>query len=202
VKGCEEGRNLLTGRPVVDPRSCDLEELMRLPRGTFGREYAEWMRGQGFDVGAPAPTLAREAGNDAAGEAVPETDANYVCSRIVEVHDFWHVLTGYNCDEDGELGLMAFSLGQTGSRAISRALWDFARSELRFAWRTGDPEWRQRFVYLWRAWRRGRRARLLVAVELEDYFILPLDSVRQRLGIEPAAEAYSGHSLPPIAVPA
>lgn len=193
VRACEEGRWLLAEKPVVDGGSCDLSELLRLPHGTFGREYAEWMRANGFRPDA-------HPGAEPATEADP--DAGYLCQRILQVHHFWHVLTGYNCDEDGELGLLAFSLGQTGSRGLAAHLREVIWGEIRFAWRTGDPEWRHRLGYLWHAWRRGRRARLLVAVPLEDYLSLPLDSVRQRLGIDPAAEPYSGHSLPPIAVPA
>lgn len=194
VRASAEGRSLLAGKPRVDDESCDLQDLMRLPHGTFGREYAEWMITNGFH---PDDDLAAGA---KAREDV-DADAGYVCERILEVHDFWHVLTGYNCDEDGELGLLAFSLGQTGATGIAGHLRGVLRDEIRFAWRTGDREWRHRIGYLWHAWRRGRRARFLVPVELEDYFSLPLDAVRQRLKIEPSARAYSGHSLPPIAAP-
>ena len=192
LKSCKEGRALLAEKPVLDGETCDLPDLLRLPRGTFGREYAEWMRANGFDPGADDPPP----------DPTADPDARYVCERMARAHDLWHVLTGYNCDEDGERGLLAFSLGQTGSREIAAHLRAVVRDEIRFAWRTGDREWRHLLGYLWRGWRCGRRARLLAAVSLEDYFALPLDSVRQRLGIEPAAEAYSGHSLPPIAVPA
>jgi ubiquinone biosynthesis protein COQ4 len=198
VRACKEGRVLLADKPVVDDSSRELRELMRLPRGTFGREYAEWTRLRGFEPGAGPPTRTEPEN----GRPETDPDARYVCERIIQVHDFWHVLTGYNSDEDGELGLLAFSFGQTGSREIAHHLRAFVLAEIRFAWRTGDREWRHRLDYLWHAWRRGRKARFLVAVELENYFILPLDSVRQRLGIDPAAEAYSKHSLPPIAVPA
>ncbi len=196
VRACSEGRELLAERPRVDGGSCSLHDLGRLPRGTFGREYAEWMSGNGFDPDDELVPTAREE----SGRVDP--DAAYLRERLLEVHDLWHVLTGYNCDEDGELGLLAFSLGQTHSREVAAHLRDVVRRELRFAWRTGDDEWPHRLGYLYHAWRRGRRARFLVPVELETYFILPLDSVRQRLGIEPAAESYSRHSLPPIAVPA
>ncbi len=192
VRSCEEGRALLADKPALDRETCDLRDLLRLPRGTFGREYAEWMRANGFDPDAGHPPL----------DPVADPDARYVCERMVQVHDLWHVLTGYNCDEDGERGLLAFSLGQTGSREVAAQLQNVVRDEIRFAWRTGDPEWRHLLGYLWHAWRRGRRARLLVAVPLEDYLSLPLDSVRQRLEIDPVDQAYSGHSLPPISVPA
>ena len=176
VRACEEGRALLDSRPIADGETIDLEDLMRLPHGTFGREYAEWMQ----EHGLRPPDSSDDTRSGASADAL------YLCDRIVQVHDFWHVLSGYDCDEDGELALLAFSAAQTRAPALSAHLREAVRRELRFAWRTGDSTWPHRLVALWRAWRRGRRARFLVPVALEDDFILPIDSVRQRLGIQPA----------------
>ena len=43
------------------------------------------------------------------------TDTEYVRAHMQEVHDIWHVLTGFSTEVAGELGLQAFSLAQVGS---------------------------------------------------------------------------------------
>ena len=49
--------------------------------------------------------------------------------------------------------------------------------------------------YLFRAWRRGRRASLLAAARYEELLALPLEDVRRRLGVAPASEAHPGGIL-------
>jgi ubiquinone biosynthesis protein COQ4 len=195
VRRSEAGRALLRDHPSLDPHTCDLQDLLRLPRGTFGYEYARWMRDNGFhSENHIAPTNALEEAG--------ESDQQYLCERILETHDFWHVLTGYNCDAAGELGLLAFTLGQTGAPGIKRILARVLAREVEDGWRHGHRIRSPLIQYLMRAWNRGRRARLLVPIDVEDYLILPLDSVRQRLAIDPVEEPLTPDALPPISVPA
>jgi ubiquinone biosynthesis protein Coq4 len=53
--------------------------------------------------------------------------------------------------------------------------------------KTLDLHWPR---YLWRAWRRGRRAALLCAARYEELLALPLGEARQRLGIAAPAVAH------------
>jgi ubiquinone biosynthesis protein COQ4 len=195
VRRCEAGRALLRDHPSLDPETCDLQDLLRLPRGTFGYEYARWMRDNDF---RPEDDVAPQGDDDARDDS----DQRYLCERVLEAHDFWHVLTGYNCDAAGELGLLAFTLGQTGAPGLKRILTRVLAREVEDGWRHGHRLRSPLVLYLVRAWNRGRRARLLVPIDVEDYLILPLDSVRQRLAIDPIEEPLTPDSLPPISVPA
>jgi hypothetical protein len=49
--------------------------------------------------------------------------------------------------------------------------------------------------YLWRSWRRGRRASLLVAAPYEELLALPLGEARHSLGVAPPDDAHPGGIL-------
>lgn len=184
-----EGRRLLRERPLFDPRSADMSALERLPHGTFGYELATWMRENDFEPGLAE----RERGTD--------RDLAYVGTRLTQVHDFWHVLSGYNRDPLGELGILAFSVGQTATPGFIFILANVAGQSVRNRWRDERRLWSPLVGYLWRAYRAGRRARFLPPLVLEDYFEVPLDTIRSTLGIEPLQEALNSAALPPISPP-
>ncbi len=191
VRRSEQGAELLAEGPVVDPTTCDLRELLRLPFGTFGHEYAQWMIDHGLsrDVRVPA-------------DKPTDPDQRYLLQRILQVHDFWHVLSGYNCDSAGELGLLAFTYGQSVARGIPLVLLGVVLEDLASNWRKRRRLWSPLVLYLWRAFRRGRRAHFLLPILVEDYLYLPIGAVRQRLGIVPLGRPLTPEALPPIAAAA
>ena len=191
VRRCEEGAELLRDRPIIDSTTCDLQDLLRLPGGTFGKEYARWMIDQGLSPDL-RPTDRLPA----------DPDERYLLERLLEVHDLWHVLSGYNCDAAGELGMLGFTLGQRVQPRIAWHLLTAIREDLRVRWKNRRRPWTPLIPYLWRAFRRGRKARFLVPIILEDYLYLPIGTVRQRLGIVPLRRSLSSRALPPIAVSA
>jgi hypothetical protein len=97
---------------------------------------------------------------------------------------------------------LAFTLGQIPQRGIASVLLASVHEDLRQNWRDRRRPWSSLIPYLWRAFWHGRRARFLVSIAIEDYFWLPIGSVRQRLEIEPSECALTRDALPPIAVPA
>jgi ubiquinone biosynthesis protein COQ4 len=107
---------------------------------------------------------------------------------VRDMHDLWHVLTGYGMDEAGEAANLAFTLGQIPSLGIALIVLAAAVTgpkNLTFAWQR----------YLLRAWQRGRRTAPLTAVHYESLLARPLDEVRERLHIEPAGAAHPGGIL-------
>src|SRR5205823_1541057 len=87
----DEGRRSLRTRPRIAPVD-DLGVLARLPEGTLGRAYADYFATNGVD---PATFMAL-------GSATPE---EFVYAHIYESHDVWHVVTGFDTDLVGEIGL-------------------------------------------------------------------------------------------------
>ncbi len=191
VRRAPGGERLLRERPAFDESTCDLREVAKLPEGSFGREFAGWMLDNQFTPGLMhRETTARDA------------DVAYIGRRLMQVHDFWHVLTGYNRDPVGELGVLAFSFAQTRSRGIGFIVGMVVWRSLRENWRTSRRLWSPLIPYAWRAYGAGRRAHFLPPLVLEELFARPLEAVRALLGIEPLARSFSPEALPPIAVPA
>ncbi len=98
--------------------------------------------------------------------------------RERDIHDIWHVLTGYEADEPlGEACLVAFSYAQTGGLGWAAIAVGAALKSLRI---TGSTAFARA---VWEGWRHGKRAAWL---HLEDYEALmaePLEAARARLRI-------------------
>jgi ubiquinone biosynthesis protein COQ4 len=165
----DEGARLLRERPAIDSRHVDFAALRALPPDTLGGAYVRYLDENGLD-----PDLFQ------APPDLPEIPT-YIGQRMRQVHDVWHVLTGYRTDVPGEIALQAFTWAQTGMPS-SWLLATFAT--LRYA--PGRPEIIRLALD---GWRRGRRARFLPPLRLEDHFHRNLEEVRAELGIEPALAA-------------
>lgn len=165
------GRRLYEERRAIDSRTIDLERLGRLPAGTLGRAYADFMRGNGI-----TPEVF-----DGAPPEVGDPRAAYVVQRMRQTHDLWHVATGYATDPASEIALQAFTYAQVG-----------APSSLILA-AVGTLHGVRRAPGLPRAaiaaFRAGRRAEKLVVFPWEDHWETPLAEVRAMLGIQIPARA-------------
>lgn len=97
--------------------------------------------------------------------------------RQRDVHDIWHVLSGYGTDALGEACVVAFTYGQTGN--IAFGFIGFAAAlELK---RRCPRVHYLRAVY--QAWRQGRRAAWLMALDYERVFGQSLVDARRELKI-------------------
>ena len=146
--------------------------LSRFPAGSVGATYRAFREERGFTADGLAKVER---------EVVPFIDAEHpmvwYSRRLRDVHDIWHVLTGYGTDALGEACVVSFSYGQTGSLGFAFIGWGAAREiqrEIR-----NVPARRA----VWQAWRAGRRAHWLPGLDYEALFALPLEQARQRLGI-------------------
>jgi ubiquinone biosynthesis protein Coq4 len=78
--------------------SHNLDALLQYPKDSLGYAYASSMKQAGFQ------TLAAEVEID--------SDTSYVENRWQQTHDIWHIITGFDTSEIGEIGLQAFYLAQ------------------------------------------------------------------------------------------
>ncbi|HEY3800327.1 MAG TPA: Coq4 family protein [Caulobacteraceae bacterium] len=100
----------------------------------------------------------------------------WIFRRVRDLHDIWHVLTGYSRDALGEMCLVAFSYQEThglGWALISAG--GFLRAH-------GPAAWKARRAIL-EARRRGRRAAWLPGEDYEKVLFEPLEDARRRLGL-------------------
>lgn len=148
--------------------------LARFEAGTVGAHYCAFRDARGFTADGLA---------EVEREVVPFIDAPHpivwYSRRLRDIHDIWHVLTGYETDALGEACVVSFSYGQTRNLGFAFIGWGAAREIQREA--RSVPARRA----VWQAWRNGRAARWLPGLDYEALFEQPLDAVRARLGIRP-----------------
>lgn len=152
----------------------DRAYLERLPAGSVGRAYLDFITRENIS----AQGLIEESRKNADDGIDAQHPYAWYGRRMRDVHDLWHVLTGYGRDAIGEACIVAFSYPQTtslgfGFIAVGGAL------KLRSAL-PGQPI----FSAVWQAYQTGRSAKWLPA---EDYLKLlaePLEAARARLNIK------------------
>lgn len=149
--------------------------LARFEPGTVGASYRAFREVRGFT----AEGLAEEA-----RKIGPQIDAQHpvvwYSRRIRDVHDIWHVLTGYETDALGEACVVAFSYAQTRNLGFAFIGWGAAREIQREV--RSVPARRA----VWQAYRNGKAAHWLPGLDYEALFAQPLEVARQRLNIRPA----------------
>ena len=91
--------------------SIDLSELIKLPPGTFGYEYASYMQHNQLQPIIVSSKLAAIAQN------------NVFALRYAVTHDMFHVLLGFDTSYAGEIGVLAFAAAQKYSKSQAIALW-------------------------------------------------------------------------------
>lgn len=176
------GQRLLRLRPSLLDTLSDREALRRLPEGSFGRAYLAAMERESLtpDGLVEADAAAMESMERERDE---DPDRQYVGDRMRDMHDLWHILTGYGMDEAGESANLAFSVAQVpnlGMGLLVGASALIGPQDLKLTW----PR------YLVAAWRRGRATPYLGVVAYEELLPLPLDQVRRELGVPPADEVH------------
>lgn len=154
----------------------DRERLRSLPEGSFGRAYVEFTDRRALTPQGLADAIANQVGRSLEGP-----DAT-LAARVVDMHDLWHVLYGWDTDIMGELHLLGLSFAQLGSAGwIVLAMLSCQGLVL-----VGRPDG---FRYVARSYAIGRKAPLLPAQDWEALLPLPLEEVRRRLGV-PRTQAY------------
>jgi ubiquinone biosynthesis protein Coq4 len=158
----------LAERPRLGP--VDVAALGRLPEGTLGRAYADFLSANGLD---PAALPVREA-HDVVG---------YANAHVFETHDVWHVVTGFGPAVEDELGLQAFYLAQMPNPVAFAILLAGLVNTALFSFDTCAP----RMSQVARGWVLGRRARKLFGTDWKRLWERPLAEVRAELQVDVAA---------------
>lgn len=145
----------------------DLQSLASLPAGTLGRVFASHCRSRGID-----PNLV----------SVPaQTDADFVMAHVFEVHDVWHVATGWGNDEVGEIGLGGFYLAQLGLPLIALMLVLVLLNTI-----VRQPATlRARMDALVTGYQMGKSAEPLFGVRWDEMWHEPVSEIRRELKLDP-----------------
>ena len=167
-----EGGRLAYERKEFAERLMDDVWLDSLPEGSVGAAYRHFIRSENLSAEGLAEISRQNAQVD---EAHPYA---WFGRRTRDVHDIWHILTGYHRDGLGEACLVAFSYAQTkglGWAVIAMGAASKARKD-----RT------QPYVKaIWQGYQRGKAAKWLLGQDYERLMAEPLDVARVRLGLTP-----------------
>jgi ubiquinone biosynthesis protein COQ4 len=148
--------------------------LDSLPAGSVGAAYRDFIRTEQLS----AEGLVEISRIDGTGIDEPHPYA-WMGRRTRDVHDIWHILSGYHRDGLGEACLVGFSYAQT--RGLGWLL-----IALGAASKVGrSPPYPYRKA-IWQGYRRGKRAAWLLGEDYEALMAEPLESARRRLNITPA----------------
>jgi len=147
----------------------DLAHLKTLPDGTLGREFERYFTAAGLDV-----NMVRESAFIEAHKQRGE-DVGFVAERGYQLHDLFHVLTGYDTSPFGEIRVVSFTVAQTPApypaltialRLLHSTLY---RPELIGPMLDAVSE----------GWALGRKAKPLIEVHWEDYWDRPVLELRK-----------------------
>jgi ubiquinone biosynthesis protein COQ4 len=150
------------------PPAHDLKQLLTYPENSLGYIYANAMKKSGFD-----PNL--HAGMTAA------SDAHYVELRLSQTHDIWHILTGFNTSNIGEIGLQAFHLPQFPYPLAAMLIANSLIASTLF-----DPtQLPSLLAAIGQGWRMGETAQALFAQKWEEAWDKPLIQWQAELNLQP-----------------
>lgn len=172
-----EGGRIAYDRVELQPILDDHATLALLPEGSVGRAYLDFV--QGRKISAEGLAEESRASSDDIDSLHPYA---WYGRRMRDIHDLWHVLSGYQTDALGEACVVSFSFAQTKSWGF--ALIGFAAGRELQRLLPGRPVMKA----VWQAYQNGRKAAWLPVEHYESLLREPLDQARARLKI--AAPTY------------
>lgn len=148
----------------------DLEALLQYPKDSLGYAYASSLKQAGFQ------TLAAEVEID--------SDTSYVENRWLQTHDIWHIITGFDTSEIGEIGLQAFYLAQFQLPLASMLIANVLISATLFQPETLSPL----LSAIARGWEMGQTAKPLIAQKWEEAWEKPVSVWQTELNVQPLVQ--------------
>ncbi|RYY23324.1 MAG: ubiquinone biosynthesis protein [Sphingomonadales bacterium] len=160
-------------RVELAERLTDRAWIDSFAEGTVGAAYRSFLDSTGFSADGLVEVSMGEF-----GDAQAEHPYTWMGRRERDIHDLWHVITGYQADEHlGEACLVAFSYAQTGGLGWGFIGGGAALKSLRV---TGKTDF---FKAVIEGYRRGKQASWLHGEDYETLLNEPLDQARRRLNI-------------------
>ena len=151
----------------------DIDALRDCPEGSLGHAFVDYLDSNNLDA-----NLLRESAFIPAHKARGNNEG-YLAERGFQLHDLFHVLTGYDTSPLGEVKVVSFTVAQApapypamiiASRPLQMVLY--------------QPELLP-FVMdaITEGWARGRKAKPLLPVAWEDHWDAPLAELQTEYGL-------------------
>jgi len=167
-----QGGRMAYERLELIDRLMDDAWLDALKPGTVGAAYRDFIRSEELSAEGLA-----EVSRATGGEIEVRHPHAWFGRRTRDVHDIWHILSGYHRDGLGEACLVAFSYPQTKSLG-----WALMAVGAALRSRGGDYPY---IRAIWQGYQRGKASAWLLGEDYERLLNEPLEAARRRLGITP-----------------
>ena len=169
-----QGGRIAYERPELADKLMDDAWLDSFAPGTVGAAYRDFVRAEQLSAEGLA-----EISRDGAPSGIDlQHPYAWMGRRTRDVHDIWHILSGYHRDGLGEACLVAFSYAQTGGLG-----WALIGVGAAIRSRKGDQPYAKA---IWQGYQRGKAAAWLLGEDYERLLNEPLEAARVRLNITPA----------------
>lgn len=168
------GQKVLADRPYLPNLLDDHARLKKLPEGSVGRIYVEFMEREGLT----AQGLVDESMKFRETQTRYDDQLELYGDRLRDTHDLHHILTGYGRDALGEQCVLAFTYSQTPTWGTLFIAWAGAR-EIRKGFGSRYPI----YAAVREGQRNGRAAQKITHQDIEALLAEPIEVARKRMGI-------------------
>ena len=181
-----EGQARFAEHKDIVPLLDDHETLRKLPLGSVGQHYCDFMESQDLS----AQGLVDEY--DRWGKRLEdryEADVAWYGNRRRDVHDLMHIMSGYSRDALGEACVLNFTHSQQGGLGIY-FIAHMASFEIRKGAPKGSPIWKA----IREAKKNGALAENIIKQDIVALLGENLEEARKRLNIKPATLYHDVHT--------
>ncbi|RPG30093.1 MAG: hypothetical protein CBC52_004470 [Gammaproteobacteria bacterium TMED92] len=172
------------------PELIDVPSLALLPEGSLGNELYRMLVDNNFD----AEVLDREV----IGLANLTPALRYLNTRILQMHDVWHLAAGYKTTSLHEIAISAFQLAQFGHNYSSM----FLATVVTMSCCKTPVGFGLLVQNISEAWRHGRAAPPLMEIDWESEWHQRAEDIRQRHGLEAFKGSFPADLLEQLAAAA
>ena len=178
------GRALMESEPFLPAILDDHETLKKLPAGTVGRAYVDFMEREGLS----AAGLVAESDKMRRGRPIYNDQIQWYANRLRDTHDLLHILTGYGRDGLGEQCMLGFTYGQ--NRNLGNIFIAYLGGlELKRRIKTDAPV----FAAIRQGQRHGTAAPSIINEDIRALLAEPIEAARKRLGIGQPTQYQAAH---------
>lgn len=163
-----EGSQILSERPRINTKTVDLDYLAKLPEGTLGKVYSNFLKVNNVTPDSRSPV-----------QFVDDPELAYIIQRYREVHDLTHTILQMPTHMLGEVTVKWVEAIQTKlPMCIGGAIFGPLRLK---------PKHRQLYLKYYLPWaiKTGTNAEFLLNIYFEKRWEQPLDAFYEEVNIEP-----------------
>lgn len=165
------------------PARISLDELGACPEGSLGRRFHSLIVDNAFDL----EVLDREA---LSLSALPKP-LDYLNTRILQSHDLWHIVAGYETTALHEIALSAFQMAQFGHNYSAQ----FLAVTAGVAAVTPAMGYPVLMETVMSAWAHGRETPPLMAVPWEEVWSQTTEDIRAAFHVTPYQSPYPANLI-------